>query len=240
MKVKSEMTYIYDGSYEGLLTCVFRCYEDKFIPGAVITGMTLTPFARVFTDRLKAARVTRGVVRTMGRMAENVIRTVYLADDPGKELAIVRFIVYGMKAGERACRDLAHPDVAEIYEIYRAVNREKRMCLERLKFSVIADVLVAVVEPTHNVLPLIGRHFVERFPEEDFFIYDKAHKLGLTYSRGKLTLAPVENFEPGEIDGDEEAYRRLWKIFFQTVEIRERRDPRAQRAHMPSRYSNFL
>ena len=50
----------------------------------------------------------------------------------------------------------------------------------------------------------------------------------------------LENFEPGEIDGDEEAYRRLWKIFFQTVEIRERRDPRAQRAHMPSRYSNFL
>ena len=239
MKQRQDITYVYDGSYEGMLTCVFRCYEDKFIPAQVLVQPSLLPYSRIFTDKSKAARVTRGVARTMGRMAENVIRTVYLADSEQKEMAVIRFVVYGMAAGEHACRDLAHPDVAEVYELFRAVNREKRMCMERLKFSVIGDVLVSVVAPTHNVLPLIAPHFVQRFPNEDIFIYDKAHKLGLTYSHGRTQITQIENFEPAEADEDEETYRRLWKIFFDTVEIKERHNPRCQKNHMPGRYSNF-
>ena len=123
MKQRQDITYVYDGSYEGMLTCVFRCYEDKFIPAQVLVQPSLLPYSRIFTDKSKAARVTRGVARTMGRMAENVIRTVYLADNEQKEMAVIRFVVYGMAAGEHASRDLAHPDVAAVYELFRAVNR---------------------------------------------------------------------------------------------------------------------
>ena len=37
--------------------------------------------------------------------------------------------------------------------------------------------------------------------------------------------------------GEEEAqYRRLWKRFYDTVEIRERHNPKLRQTHMPKRY----
>lgn len=239
MRENKDISYIYDGTYNGLLTCVFTCYEDKFIPAGVLTDATLLPSKRIYTDKVKAARVARGVARTMGSAAENMIRNAYLSDFKDKELAVIRFIVRGMAVGISVCRDLAHPDVARISEISRAVGREARMCLERLKFSLISGVLVSVVQPTHNILPLIGRHFVGRFPNEDFFIYDNVHKQGVTYAKGKLSLAEIDDFTPGDIDDEEELCCRLWKIFYDTVEIKPRRNEKLMKQHMPRRYANM-
>ena len=230
------MTYIYDGTLDGLFTCVFRCYEDKYIPGAVITGMTLTPCAHVFTDKQKAARVRRGVHDKMGAMASDIVYRAFLSDFEDKELAIIRFIVYGMKAGMGAARDLTHPVVERIREIYRAVNREANLTAERMTFSVTGKLMVSIIEPSHNVLPLIVRRFTQRFPGEEIFIYDKVHKLGATWSHSRITFRRIENFEPDPMDEEEETYRRLWKIFYDTVEIKERHNPDLMNKNMPLRH----
>lgn len=230
------MTYIYDGTLDGLFTCVFRCYEDKYIPGAVITGMTLTPCAHVFTDKQKAARVRRGVHDKMGAMASDIVYRAFLSDFEDKELAIIRFIVYGMKAGMSAARDLTHPVVERIREIYRAVNREASLTAERMVFSLAGNLMVSIIEPCHNVLPLIVKRFTQRYPNEEIFIYDKIHKLGATWSHSRLTFREIEHFEPDPADEEEETYRRLWQIFYDTVEIKERHNPRLMAQNMPLRH----
>lgn len=231
-----DMTYVYDGTLEGLYTCVFRCYEDKYIPCAVVTQNTLTPCAPVFTDKVKAARVKRGVFNKMGTLAADMIYKAFLSDFEDKELAVIRFIVYGMKAGHAASGDLAHPDVARMYEIYRAVNREARMTAERLVFSLTGGLMVAIVEPSHNVLPLIVKHFTQRYPNDEIFIYDKVHKLGATWSHARVTFNRIEHFEPDPADEEEETYRRLWQIFYDAVEIKERHNPRLRDMNMPIRH----
>ena len=41
-------------------------------------------------------------------------------------------------------------------------------------------------------------------------------------------------------DEKEAQYRRLWKTFFDTIAIRERRNPRCQRSNMPLRYRSTM
>ena len=39
MRTNYDMTYVYDGTLEGLYTCVFRCYEDKYIAEKLFLGV---------------------------------------------------------------------------------------------------------------------------------------------------------------------------------------------------------
>ena len=57
----TEMIYEYDGSFEGLLSCVFESYAQKEVLTAITCGediqSSLFPVRTVLTDRDHAARV---------------------------------------------------------------------------------------------------------------------------------------------------------------------------------------
>ena len=86
------------------------------------------------------------------------------------------------------------------------------------------------------VLPLLRRHFCDRYRNERFFLYDRTHQEALFYAEGRSAVRPLEHFQMAPPDEAEARYRLLWKRFYDTIAIRERENPRCRMTHMPKRY----
>ena len=105
-----------------------------------------------------------------------------------------------------------------------------------IRFSEQEGVLIAEIEPKNRVLPLLRRHFCDRYRNERFFLYDRTHQEALFYAEGRSAVRPLEHFQMAPPDEAEARYRLLWKRFYDTIAIRERENPRCRMTHMPKRY----
>ena len=106
----TEMIYEYDGSFEGLLTCVFESYAQKEVLTAITCGediqSTLFPVRTVLTDRDHAARVYRKVVK-LSPEAADLLRRGFLTCLPEREIHLYRLVVKLLEEGPRFLRDLS-------------------------------------------------------------------------------------------------------------------------------------
>lgn len=99
------------------------------------------------------------------------------------------------------------------------------------------------MQPDHNVLPLIAKHFKARYADQRWLIYDGRRKYGIYYDlekveEVKLDFADLQNdFALNEIfDEDESLYQQLWKQYFKSVNIAARKNTKLHVQHMPKRY----
>jgi probable DNA metabolism protein len=105
-----------------------------------------------------------------------------------------------------------------------------------VRFSELGGVLVSEIEPKNRVLPYLAPHFRARLPRERFLIFDRTHREALVSEPGRCAILPMEEFHMAVPDAREEAYRRVWRNFYDTVTIRERYNPKCRMTHMPKRY----
>ncbi len=237
----ADVVYCYDGSFDGLLCCVFESFARREEPFAVWPPEreepTLCPALGIETDPAHAARVLRGVRAKLGREAERLIKTAFLSGSGERELCILRFLHFAFPLGPGALGALGHPDVAAIRALARNVNREAEKFFGFVRFEESGGMLGAVIHPKNRLLPLLRVHFCARLPGEDFLIYDAAHGEALVYEAGQARLlhldAPLALPTPDE----KEAYfQQLWKQFYNTLSIAERRNERCRRANCPKRF----
>jgi len=240
MPDRRTMIYTYDGSFDGLLCCVFESYEKNEIPADILPWGAqiplLLPVKAVENDAGRAKRVLISVKEKIGEKALRFVRRAYLTCHPKKEVLILEFLRLGYIKGPCVMDMLADTAVHELSCAVRHLEREAAHYAGFIRFSENAGALSAVIEPKNIVLPLIARHFRERFPDERFLIYDRTHEMALIHEDGSVVICGAESFEQPEPDEQELKFRTLWRLFYDTVEIRERRNPRCRMNNMPKRF----
>jgi probable DNA metabolism protein len=87
---------------------------------------------------------------------------------------------------------------------------------------------------------LIAEHFSDRYKNDPFIIHDKRRKKAIIASGGKWYLSSFLEEQVPKLSKNEEEYRALWKKYFETIAIKERTNPRCQKAFMPVRYWKHL
>lgn len=236
----TNLIYVYDGSFDGLLCCVFESYERREIPSEITAESELQPtlFATKYirTDFERSARLRRAIPLKICPEAYVHVRKGYLSNHPQKELLILKFLYMGFKYGERVMSMLADDVVNELFKAVLYLDREAHLYLGFVRFSDSGDVLTAEIEPQNYVLPVIMRHFCDRFRNETFMIYDRNHFMALVYSGGRAEIVPIEELIVPPPDDTEIFYRRLWKTFYNTIGIKERYNPKCRMTHMPKHY----
>lgn len=232
-----DIVYVYDGSFDGLLTCVFRAFEQKETPAEIrADDKTLFECAYVDTDEAKAARVRKSLRKNFGAEFLETLALVYLSGEADAATDVLRYVRLAFARGRGVTRDLCDPLVYKMTKLARAVRREAHRIIEFLRFSDYDGTLVAVINPKYFVLPLIARHFAQRFPNENYFIYDEQHHAALSHVGGKTELRPVDEFTAAPPTAEEEKFRKLWKLFYDTIEIKARRNHKLRMQHMPKRF----
>ena len=149
--------------------------------------------------------------------------------------------------------DFGDADVLAFTRMWQRVERERTRLLQFIRFQKAADgVYFAAVEPEKNALPLIVSHFRDRFADQPWVIYDVGRTYGFYYDRKevrRITFDESDGLPRHLVDGkldsalmaeDERLFQSLWKTYFKAICIRERANPRKQRADMPVRYWKFL
>lgn len=236
-----DIIYQYDGSFDGLLCCIFESYTHKERPTAIVCGETLSLFdvRAVITDASHAGRV----YRSLRRISPDVgpfLRRAFLTCLPDKEVAIWRFVERLYREGAPLLRRLSDETYLPLLRAVRHMNGEAELLRGFVRFSEFHGVLGAEIEPKNRVLPLLRGHFCARYREESFFIYDRTHCEALLYAAHTARIVPLDAFTMAEPTADEAAYRVLWRRFYDTVAIRERENPRLRMSNMPKRYWNTL
>ncbi len=240
MSHRTNLIYIYDGSFDGLLCCLYRSIYEKEEPVAIfpeeLAQPTLLETVNIETQSDKARRVRQSIPAKIGQDALRVVQWCFLSDLQDKELAILAFLKLGYKLGSRVLRMLTEPCVHKVVSSARAVSGEAHLLKGFTRFSDYGGTLAAEIEPRHDVLPILARHFRDRMPGESFLIFDRTHKMVLLCSGGCSQILPLDSLKLPTADGRERFFRALWTRFYDTVSIESRYNPKCRMNHMPKRY----
>jgi probable DNA metabolism protein len=198
--------------------------------------ITLYEVYIIETDELKAKRVLKSISQKISKDALKLVKTVFLSCLDQKELHMLKFLLRGYEEGRYIINKLGDPDVAVLLKAERHLRGEAHLLSGFIRFTDYDGSLAAAITPKNYVLPFIMRHFIMRFKDEDFIIYDKTNKAALIYQNRKAEIISLKDIKFPEISEEESKFRDLWKRFYDTIAIEARTNPRCRMTHMPKRY----
>lgn len=229
----------------GMMTCIYDAWAGrwghsnvKLLREPILQPDLFSEYVHVDADEEKAVKVLRSIRQ---KISETAYQDVMYAALSGQEDAldtIYRFLVIGFAYGAKASSMLSYAPVMRLLELKRNVGNEAHLMHEFTRFtSVGGKVYVSHIEPQNNVLCLVAEHFQDRMPSEYFVIVDAGRSIAAVHS-------PNEEFSIRYLTGEEAAalagmeqmsdeYTMLWRTFFDTIGIKERKNPECQRNLSP-------
>jgi probable DNA metabolism protein len=246
--------YIYDKTFEGLLTLVFDAYSRKQFPDTILEAEEPSLFAGetycVLTDNMRAKRVWRGLRKKLSVDACNQLFVVFLSELQGVEMLLFRYMKKAFASAVSIETNYGDPDVVQVAAIYRKVSREAERIRMFVRFQKTADnIFFAPIEPLYNVLPLTVPFFEDRFSDQQWIVYDVKRRYGLYYDLHTTVEVTFDNidfdFATGKLNDrqaadDELWFQQLWQSYFKSISIKERTNPKLHRQNMPQRFWKFL
>jgi probable DNA metabolism protein len=242
MSDRSAVAYLYDGTFEGLMTAVFEAYAHRPMPDAIWEAAGYQPqFGErtmdVAVDEAKADRVIAGIRRTMGPDAYERVWTAFRCEQRERGQWIYDYVRLGMEAGRRIDLMLTDDRVIRLHKWSGLVSLESARFVQFVRFSQReGGVYYAGIEPEYDVVALMMPHFADRLRTQPFIIHDKNRNLYGVYDTKEWYITYADEAHIPAITDKEADYRRLWKTFYDTVAIQERINPRCRRQHMPKKY----
>lgn len=249
-------TYICENSIDGILTGVYDAVAARrhqceiHLSAHEPENLSLfTQYIPVQTDSEKASKVARTLKSRFGQdFYETIYQAAMAGDIPGKSTMDKADAIYGTICralasgnGTKTLLSLGEPCVYRVFELCRATGKEAMHLLGFVRFRELENgILFSSIHPKHHVLPILGEHFSDRLPEENFMIYDENRKLAILHpahqsffltDAGSLDTARTNN-----LSSEEASFQSLWVTFFHSIAIDARKNPKLQSQMIPKRF----
>jgi probable DNA metabolism protein len=248
------MTFTFDGSYEGLLSAVFESYRLKIIPEHIIPveqwqASLFDEPVFVATRPDWAQRVERGLKKKCSATTTQLLYRSFLSEQEGIADLIYDFIKKAIRNSADITTNYGDDTVLQLHQINKKISREVHRMHAFVRFQCTSDnIYYAVIEPDFNVIPLLSVHFEKRYPAQQWLIYDSARHYGIFYDLLKteyITFADdyhlsFRQLEAKRLAESEPDYQIMWKSYFDSVNISERKNPKLHLQHVPRRYWKYL
>ena len=239
--------YVCNDSEEGIFSAIYDAWKTGL--GEEMLGIALKgavepeffcEYVEVQESHKKMVAVQNLIRRHLGKDASWNIYHAILSQDTQKADAIL-----GMMLAAKCIADsrkimghLSHPKVQKVFTLGRKVANEAHYYVECVRFAEWEDgILFSEIEPKNCILSCIANHFENRFPLENWIIFDKTHNMALVHEKGKLCIIAHELGQDltkkGEASEHDSVYTKLWKVFFESIAIKERENKKLQRQNLP-------
>ncbi|MFK7749632.1 MAG: TIGR03915 family putative DNA repair protein [Kordia sp.] len=245
---------VYDGSFEGFLSAVFKVYEEKLIQVDIQkVGTVQSSFfgenEEVITNKAQADRVWNGLKKKMTSFGRNQVYYTFLSELNSVENLLLNYIKQVFASQQNIEKDFSNPTVLKLSKITKSVGREKHRMEAFVRFKLTKDDLYfSNIEPDFNVLPLIAKHFKSRYADQKWVIYDIKRNFGLYYNLTQVetiimdfpkhfdfTKTSKDFFAKEEFD-----FQELWQNYFKSTNIESRKNRVLHVQHVPKRYWKYL
>jgi probable DNA metabolism protein len=247
-------SYIFDGTFYGLLTSIFESYERKQKAIILCTEESFSQdmfgeHVRIESNEEKALRVWKGLNKKISAEHIQQFYTGWHADDMVTWQLMFNYALYIFDNPPGIDQNYGNELVLGLSQIAKKVSRERHRMKAFIRFQKGANRLFhAVVNPDYNVLPLVAGHFERRYADQHWVLYDERRHYGLYYD---LKLVQEVTFEYAEtsamtissevvLDDQELLYATLWKDYFNNTNIKERKNLKLHIQHVPKRYWRYL
>lgn len=248
--MSEEMILRCEDSLEGIFTAIYDAFVYKkqmtqpytdSISIAIGEGC-MTLFAKevaVETDSRKVEKTVHTIRTRLGYSVYDTLLHALCHFDEERGSVVLGYLVRAFGMGHRISEHLSDSYVMRVMELSRKVENERQRFYGFLRFRDTGTVLVAEVEPKCNLVPLMMDHFTDRFPNENFIIYDEKRKIAAVHEayHNCVLVAGEELNLKGR---HEDAFEALWKQYVATMEIRERHNERCQNNMMPKWYRKYM
>ncbi len=238
------MTYVYDGSLEGFLTLVHQTYMTKKSATRIIKSPLewnlVEETETIITNRTYAKKVLQSLQEKFEKRYFERIFHVFMCDTRSFERPLYDYIILGFR-DRKNLADINHPSILYIEKLEKEYFRYLHKMYGFVRFEEIADgTLYTKIEGKFNILPLLGRHFMKRLDGQEFIIHDTQRNIALLSENSTFRIERVvESYEPPR-SMDEKKFQKLWKTFFKSVAIAERRNPKLQKQWVSLLYRRYM
>lgn len=253
--------YVCEDSLTGIFSGIYEVWKRKMTAEEAGLEVGDSFERRLFCEYIfckaeerKALAVIRMIQKNLGADVYEKISYALLSADRRKAEMVFRAMLEAKKLSrkDRLMEHLGNEAVRAVFGMYRQVANEAHHYKGFVRFRELKNkTLFAKIEPKHAVLPCIAEHFADRFPQENWIIYDKTHEVFLIHEKGKRYYflqqymcmkgdsGSAQNIAGG-FSEEEMDYEALWKGFVQSISVAERENRALQNQNLPLRFRTNL
>ncbi len=253
--------YVCEDSLTGIFSGIYEVWKRKMTAEEAGLEVGDSFERRLFCEYIfckaeerKALVVIRMIQKNLGADIYEKISYALLSADRRKAEMVFRAMLEAKKLSrkDRLMEHLGNEAVRAVFGMYRQVANEAHHYKGFVRFRELKNkTLFAKIEPKHAVLPCIAEHFADRFPQENWVIYDKTHEVFLIHEKGKRYYflqqymcmkgdsGSAQNIAGG-FSEEEMDYEALWKEFVQSISVAERENRALQNQNLPLRFRTNL
>lgn len=253
--------YVCEDSLTGIFSGIYEVWKRKMTAEEAGLEVGDSFERRLFCEYIfckaeerKALAVIRMIQKNLGADVYEKISYALLSADRRKAEMVFRAMLEAKKLSRKdlLMEHLGNEAVRAVFGMYRQVANEAHHYKGFVRFRELKNkTLFAKIEPKHAVLPCIAEHFADRFPQENWVIYDKTHEVFLIHEKGKRYYflqqymcmkgdSGSDQNIAGGFSEEEMDYEALWKGFVQSISVAERENRALQNQNLPLRFRTNL
>lgn len=236
--------YTCEQNLEAMLSCIYDAWSSKrghqnikLLLEPIMQQTLFDKYIHVDANLEKVERVMDAVNKKISPQFFNSLAYISMAHEDDVLDVMYRCMILGFHFGSCALQMVQYKDIMRFQEIRKRVSSEVHHFREFLRFHQVGEAYIAHFEPKSKVAIALGPFFEDRMPSEHFMIIDDIHKEAVVHPKDehfymyKLDDRELERLKETEKENDE--FTDMWKLFFNTIAIQERYNPKCQNNLFP-------
>ncbi|HAF31246.1 MAG TPA: DNA metabolism protein [Bacteroidales bacterium] len=247
--------FIYDQTFEGLLTAIQDAFDLNIEPDKILSTKAFQDdlFAikyYITTDPDKFEKLWEQIKDKSSEQNCQRIFKAFLSELPDIEIIIYNYIKLILETPYNVEVDFSNENLVKLNNIQKKVGREAQRVMMFVRFQkTIDEIFYASFDAKYNVIPLTVAHFRSRFADQKWVIFDTRRKFGYYYDLENVREITIGNqkvsLDSGKVDKDilhisEKLFQKLWKSYYDTINIKERKNLKVHMQFLPKRFWKFL
>lgn len=247
------INYLYDNSFEGFLSCVYKAYYSNIKPDNIISEKNyindlFSENIVIKTNSFHSSKVFNSLFKKCSfKTAQNTIYA-HLSEIKEIENIIYNYIKLSFKYKKNIDNMISNNNVHKTIKTVNKVLFESHRFKGFVRFQKLKNnIYYSSIEPDFNILSLIAPHFSKRFSSQNWIIHDIKRNSAIFYDNSlkKYEFVDIELLDELKnikeyFDKSELNFQSLWKTYFKNISINERKNPKLQQQFMPKKYWKYL
>lgn len=235
-------TYFFDGTKNGLLTCIFESFYEKRIPDDVTTECVqcglLDEIVTIKTDNEKAERVYKCLKNCKTKYLVSDFNLTFRSGEKKRFKVLFDYLNVAISNKNiDVSKAFALPEIQAFTDLKNRIYTETHRFKGFLRFmETEKGFYYACYEPDNDITELLVPHFTARL-QSPFIIHDiKRNILALCDGKRYKILNGGDNGVTVFMSESEEIFLDLWQQYYKSINIEARKNLRQMRNYMPERY----